>query len=193
MKFSRKTVIWLAVSLIAATIIIYITIQLVRYFKQRKMDGLEFFTWSEFDATATPAQVADPNVATYMGKNGRHYLTGSGEANMNRESVRRLIATRRDVGIPFIITSGFRTQAYNATISGASSNSAHLRGRAFDIAAPTAAIRKRVAESAVRNGFTRIGFGKSFIHLDDDPSLPQRVTWGYSGNAPEIHRSQLFA
>jgi len=80
--------------------------------------------------------------------------------------------------VPFAITSGYRCAAHNARVGG-KSNSAHTRGRAADVRTSDSRTRYLVIRAALEAGFTRIGIAKTFIHLDDDPSLTQQVVWDY--------------
>lgn len=105
----------------------------------------------------------------------------------------------RDVsGIPYIITSGFRTPEEN-TIAGGVKTSSHLTGEAVDIACPTSATRwkilrgiffaglpkhilDQIKEYEEENGpvsMQRIGIGNTFIHVDTDVNKPQQVVWTY--------------
>ena len=102
---------------------------------------------------------------------------GSG-AFMNQEFMDRLQHVRSRCGFPFEINSGFRIEHRNKVVGGAA-NSAHLRGRAADIACTNSGYRFEIVEGALALGFRRIGIAKSFIHLDDDPTLPKRVMWLY--------------
>ena len=85
---------------------------------------------------------------------------------------------REDAGIPFKITSSFRTPEQNRRVNG-SSNSAHLRGLAVDISARTGRQKIKIVQSALKNGISRIGVGSNFIHLDVDKSLTQNTMWTY--------------
>lgn len=86
---------------------------------------------------------------------------------------------RHIAGIPFVINSGggLRTTERNAEIEGASENSAHLRGYAADIRAPTGRQKYLIMQAALEVGFRRIGVYRNHIHLDTDPDLPQDVIW----------------
>ena len=53
-------------------------------------------------------------------------------ANLLACAVEILEPLRRRFG-PIIVTSGYRSAEYNATVSGASAGSAHTRGEAFDL------------------------------------------------------------
>lgn len=98
--------------------------------------------------------------------------------DINPDSLKRLNRAREIAGIPFIVTSAYRSPEHNKRVGGAP-DSAHLRGRAFDIRCNNTRERYCIIHGALAAGFTRIGVGKSFVHLDDDPSLPQCVIWTY--------------
>jgi uncharacterized protein YcbK (DUF882 family) len=104
-------------------------------------------------------------------------LPGSG-VQMDLHFVRMLDLLRNTCGFPFKITSGFRTIAHNKAIGG-ESESAHLDGLAADIAAINPRVRYLIVSYAIRAGFTRIGIGDTFVHLDLSPKLDQEVIWIY--------------
>lgn len=108
-------------------------------------------------------------------------LPNSG-VNMDSSFLTMLDNTRSRAGIPFKITSGYRTAAYNEGLRDkgykASPNSSHLRGYAADIAATDSATRYAILKAAIETGFKRIGIAKSFIHLDNDPDK-QSAVWTY--------------
>jgi uncharacterized protein YcbK (DUF882 family) len=79
---------------------------------------------------------------------------------------------------PLKINSGFRTKEHNEKVGG-SANSAHLRGYAVDIAAKSGREKYYIVREALRLGINRIGIGKTYVHLDIDPLLPQNVVWTY--------------
>lgn len=100
-------------------------------------------------------------------------------ADIDPSSLERLDACRQLAGVPFIITSAYRSKEYDVAF-GRSGNSAHTRGRAFDIACSDNRTRYLIVASAIRVGFTRIGIANSFIHLDDDVHcLPSPRIWLY--------------
>ena len=104
---------------------------------------------------------------------------GSG-SEMDKLFVARLDQLRDTVGEPLRINSGFRTEKRNASAAvKGKKNSAHLRGLAADILCTNSKLRFKILLAAVYMGFQRIGIGKTFIHLDDDSSLPREVIWLY--------------
>ena len=113
-------------------------------------------------------------------------LRGSG-ANMQHGTVEMLDKARALAGIPFVINSGFRTERHNRAVGG-SENSAHLRGFAADIRCVNRANFEIVAMALIMAGFRRIGVHHSFIHADNDDSLPV-TTWQYNRhNVEEEYR-----
>ena len=87
--------------------------------------------------------------------------------------------TRADV--PFIIRSGCRCPQHNAK-EGGEDNSAHITDpdngefcQAVDIATVSSFQRFDVVRGLLAAGFTRLGWGKDFIHVDCDRSKPQNV------------------
>lgn len=104
-------------------------------------------------------------------------LPGSGE-EMKSSTLRLLEKAREIAGVPFVVTSGYRTIEHNAKVGGVNSSS-HTRGYAVDISCRNSTGRYAIVEAAIKVGFTRIGISKNFIHLDNDPDKPQEVIWLY--------------
>ena len=71
-------------------------------------------------------------------------------------------------------TSAFRTVAYNTKIKGAK-NSAHLRGYAIDLPCDNSYMRYKIISFAMKANVPRLEVGANWIHIDFDPSLPQKV------------------
>jgi len=122
--------------------------------------NLNYFTLSEFDSPDLP---------------------NSG-INMDSGFLTKLEEARAIAGIPFRITSGYRTKEYNQSLRDkgykASPNSSHLIGVAADIAVSSGHDRYVVLNALIRAGFKRIGVAKTFIHCDTDDSKPNSV-WTY--------------
>ena len=99
--------------------------------------------------------------------------------DVNEESLRRLDRARAAAGIPFVLTSAYRTVAHELEM-GRSGYSAHTRGRAFDISCQSDLFRHKIVQAAMQVGFCRIGIAKNFVHIDDDVEhLPWPRIWLY--------------
>ena len=122
---------------------------------------LKFFKLSEFDSPDLP---------------------GSG-SNMQPEFLNKLDKARELAAIPFRINSGFRTLAHNKKLQEkgykAVDNSPHLGGWAADIHCVDSPTRYTIIKALFEVGFTRIGIGNTFIHVDCDPTKSKNVIWLY--------------
>ncbi|MEM9686624.1 MAG: D-Ala-D-Ala carboxypeptidase family metallohydrolase [Bacteroidota bacterium] len=117
-------------------------------------------------------------------------LPGSGRC-MDKDFIKKLKKLQRKTRLPIFnwINSGARSAYWNSRVGGVS-NSAHKIPvcKAADIKTPTKAIRNSIVKAATEVGFTRIGIGKTFVHLDTDASKKQYVAWGYpAGTTPPIN------
>ena len=92
--------------------------------------------------------------------------------------VEKLDRARADAEIPFIPTSGYRCEKHNKEVGG-SKTSSHLSGIAVDLKAVGSHNRYKIVRSFLAQGFTRIGIGKTFIHVDDDETKVAGVIWLY--------------
>ena len=101
---------------------------------------------------------------------------GSGKL-MSKDLLVKLNNARHIAGIPFIITSGYRTIAHNALVGG-SNTSSHLAGLAVDISCKSSLDRLTMVNALIIAGFKRIGIAKTFIHVDVDDSKPNAM-WVY--------------
>lgn len=122
----------------------------------------KYFQYSEFDSPDVP---------------------GSGETNMDKDFLEKLALARDIAQIPFRITSGFRTQEHQDRLTNrgykTATNSPHTRGKAADISAGSSRKRWVIVNALLRAGFTRIGIGESFIHVDSDESKVPDLIWTY--------------
>lgn len=101
------------------------------------------------------------------------------KSNLMKEStIAKLDKAREIANIPFNINSGYRCNAHNQAVGG-ENNSAHTKGRAVDIKCLDSPSRWLIVDSLIKIGFNRIGIAKTFIHVDDDETLPQKVVWVY--------------
>lgn len=105
--------------------------------------------------------------------------TSEGSAsNMDSTFLSMVDNAREYAGIPFRITSGFRTKAHNAYVGGVE-NSSHLYGYAADIACSSSQERELIVAALIKAGFRRLGIAKSFVHCDNDPKK-QPAIWLYN-------------
>lgn len=116
---------------------------------------MKYFTLDEFDCPSLP---------------------NSGK-NMDSSFLAKLEQAREIAGIPFKITSGYRTKEHNAEVGGVP-NSSHLIGVAADIAVSGGADRYIILSALIKAGFKRIGVAKTFIHCDTDSNKSNSV-WTY--------------
>lgn len=104
-------------------------------------------------------------------------LPGSG-SKMDADLLDKLNDTRHMAEIPFVITSGYRTKSHNKNVGGVNGSS-HTKGLAVDIKCSTSVNRSKIINAALKNGFTRIGISKNFVHLDVQSDKAQNVIWTY--------------
>jgi len=97
--------------------------------------------------------------------------------NMDSNFLELLNNAREIAGIPFKITSGYRTADHNRKVGGVQ-NSSHLNGLAADISIGSGQERYIVLNALIKAGFKRLGIAKTFIHCDTDNSKPNSV-WTY--------------
>ncbi len=117
-------------------------------------------------------------------------MPGSGQC-MDPEFIKMLqkVAKKTDLPIFDWINSGARSAYWNTKVGGVA-NSAHKMPscKAADIKTSSKEIRDRIIQAAKEVGFTRIGIGSTFVHLDNDKTKPQYVAWGYpSGTKPPVN------
>lgn len=95
-------------------------------------------------------------------------------SELKPELVALLDKARGIAGIPFKITSGFRTIQENNSVGG-KPNSSHLTGEAVDIFCNTSISRFKIMSALLQVGFKRLEVCKSHIHADISGSLPQNI------------------
>ena len=126
------------------------------------MDDFKHFSWKEFDC-----------------KSGK----GKGIDNMDKEFICLLDDARGIAGVPFKITSGYRTPEYNKALLEqgykGSRNSSHTKGIAADIYAKDSFTRFKIVTALMIVGINRIGIGNNFVHCDIDEDKSQQVLWTY--------------
>lgn len=98
--------------------------------------------------------------------------------DMDKHFLEVLDNVRELAGIPLVLNCAYRSKVYDLS-KGRTGNSAHTRGLAVDIRCNTSANRYKIVSSALTAGITRIGIGKTFVHLDIDTTLPKNVIFDY--------------
>jgi zinc D-Ala-D-Ala carboxypeptidase len=98
--------------------------------------------------------------------------------NISKDLIDKLYLARIDADIPFKINSGCRCKTHNAN-SGGKSDSAHLTGKAVDIACNNGVTRLTLIYALINVGFNRIGIHPKFIHVDIDETKPQGTIFLY--------------
>lgn len=92
----------------------------------------------------------------------------------------RLVAmlnhARERAGVPFVITSGLRSEEENDAAGGVG-NSSHVKGLGVDVACSGSRERYLMVTGLLDAGFTRIGLYDRHVHADCDLSLPPQVMW----------------
>ena len=98
--------------------------------------------------------------------------------DMKQHTMDKLDFARGYAGIPFVLNSAYRSPEWEKA-KGRTGTGGHPHGCAVDIRCNTRANRFKIVQACLLAGFTRIGIGKTYIHVDDDPDKPQRVIWHY--------------
>ena len=83
---------------------------------------------------------------------------------------------REIAGVPFVITSGRRTDSNNEDVGGAE-KSAHLTGEGCDLSVKNSTTRFKIVNALLKTGFNRIGIYDTHIHCDISKTNPQNVMW----------------
>ena len=103
------------------------------------------------------------------------YFSDEEVNGLSESFVSQLDLARKIAGIPFVITSGFRTPEKNQSIPGSVPNSAHLKGLAVDLRVENHHEVALIFDAAKAVGITRriLYVDKNFqpvhVHIDVDP------------------------
>lgn len=99
---------------------------------------------------------------------------------MDENLLEGLDELREAVGLPFIITSAYRSSDWDLA-KGRTGKGPHTKGMGVDISCPNSLFARRVLEEALKRPqyFKGIGIGKNFIHLDVMYRPYAPLVWGY--------------
>ena len=95
---------------------------------------------------------------------------------LNYDLVAMLDKARDIAGVPFIITSGFRSETVNDLVGGVD-HSAHESGLAVDLACNNSSSRYKMLLALIQAGFNRIGIYDRHFHVDIDDTKESNVIW----------------
>jgi len=105
-----------------------------------------------------------------------------GQMLMDDDTMRKLVAIRRETGIPMPITSGYRCPTHNSEVSATGDTGPHTTGHAVDVAV-SYENAFYILSAALRFGMTGIGVKQKgdvrFLHLDDLTEGPRPRVWSY--------------
>tara|TARA_R100000781_G_scaffold4152_2_gene5347 strand:- start:1756 stop:2148 length:393 start_codon:yes stop_codon:yes gene_type:complete len=98
------------------------------------------------------------------------------------DQARGLTITKKNPnGVPFRVTSGYRTKEHNLKVGGRIGSS-HCKGLAVDLAYKNNNELYLILNALMKVGMTRYGisFKSKFIHVDMDISKVQNTIWTYN-------------
>lgn len=103
--------------------------------------------------------------------------------NVSMDFVRKLDALRDKLKQPFKINSGCRCERFNQGVIRGDPGSPHVSGPdgqscAVDVFVPNGQYRADLLTAAFAIGFSGVGIGRTWIHLDDLPR-GEHVVWIY--------------
>lgn len=104
------------------------------------------------------------------------YFTENEVKGLKEDFVEKLDMARGIAGVPFIITSGYRSEAQNEAVGGIK-DSEHITGYGVDLAATDNEKRHKILDALYTTGFERIGIYDRHIHVGDSPTHPRPRTW----------------
>ena len=99
-----------------------------------------------------------------------------GKVEIDLGFVNRLQEARDVSGMALVIRSGYRCPEYDEAIGGSGK---HPTGKAADIKAKGSRSRYLIVKALLHVGFTRLGIGRDFVHVDECPDADLRVMWDY--------------
>lgn len=99
------------------------------------------------------------------------------EEGMSDSFLMKLDEARAYANTPFIINSAYRSPEHPLSIKNPTSS--HIKGLAVDIRIRNSRERFIVVDALLAVGFSRIGLGRNFVHVDSDVDKSDSVMWDY--------------
>ena len=129
------------------------------------------FTLAEFTASQTAARHGIDNMPV-----------PAAIQNLIRVAL-ALEVIRKLIGMPIIITSGYRSPALNALVPGSSETSAHMRGAAVDFIMPSFGTPYQVCKTIVgmQLPFDQLIHEFTWVHLAIEPPTRREVLSKFHG------------
>lgn len=121
-----------------------------------------------------------------------NYFTDDETKNLDTEFVARLDMARHRAGVPFVITSGYRTPEQNFAVGGVSGSS-HEKGLAVDLHCRNSNQLWHILDGLYSVGFNRVGIYfviennipyPTHVHVDSDLTKPKEVAFLKIETAP---------
>jgi len=109
---------------------------------------------------------------------GYKYFNQNEIEGLKPELCEMLDRARGLANTPFFLNSTVRTKEKNEAVGGVE-NSEHLTGESVDIRCRNSAERFAIIKALLDVGFTRIGYGKTFVHAGISKTKPNKVMWDY--------------
>lgn len=109
------------------------------------------------------------------------YFSDQEVEGLQDDFIQKLEKARELAGIPFIITSGYRSPEKNQSIIGAVPDSAHTKGLAVDLKVSSSRQAALIVDAAKEAGIDRRGiyvnseWNPIHIHIDADPDKVSNV------------------
>jgi uncharacterized protein YcbK (DUF882 family) len=98
--------------------------------------------------------------------------------DMKQCTITKLDKARDVAGIPFVLTSAYRSPAWDKA-RGRTGTGSHTTRNAVDIRCNSETNRWKVVSALIEAGFNRIGIAKTYVHADDSGTHSINVIWLY--------------